>query len=120
MGYYNQQGQWVGGNQLNAERDINQYIHQHYEEKEPRSLSAVEIFAVILLSLVGIVFFFGGFALGIYGFGSSFGVFETVEVLQGVPRTILGVIGVVLLLTGFGIFTYLSIQYPQLNNNKRR
>lgn len=133
---YNQQGQQVTGPQYNAEG--NQYLGDYYQHqsnvyddhrrygqdiryyesnaREPASFSAMGSCAKILLSLVGIVFFFSGFALGVYGIGASFGGLPTLQLLQGVPPIVLGIVGVVLFLVSLAISMYVWIAYPEFRN----
>jgi Kef-type K+ transport system membrane component KefB len=80
--------------------------------KEP----AMRTCAVILLLILMIVLFFGGFALGVYGFGSSFGAFQAPQVLQGVPQIAMGVVGVILFLASIGVSVYIWMEYPEMRS----
>ncbi|SRR5260370_18832838 len=115
MGDINQQKQQVEGSQYNAGQI---YFNHQPSEREPKSPSTGEIFAIILLTILALVLLFGGGALGLYGFGW----FGTVGILQGIPRITLGIIGIIMFLIGFSTYGYLGIKYPEyyIRSDRRR
>ncbi len=72
--------------------------------------------ALILLSILFAVLFFSGFALGIYGFASTFGLFPAPQVLQGVPQIAIGIVGVILFLASIGVSAYIWMEYPEMRS----
>lgn len=70
--------------------------------------------AVIFLSILFVVLFIGGFALGIYGFGSSFGVLPAP---QFIPPIAIGVVGVILFLASIGVSGYIWMQFPEMRSH---
>jgi hypothetical protein len=76
--------------------------------KEP----AMRTFAVICLSIVFVVLFIGGFALGIYGFGSTFGAFPAPQFIPPI-----GVVGVILFLASIGVSGYIWMKFPEMRSH---
>ena len=70
--------------------------------------------AVILLTILFVVLFFGGAILGFFGFGISAGAFQAPPSLLGIPPIAIGVVGVVLFLASIGVTAYLWMEFPEV------